>query len=739
MQTNESPSSTENNKSLDAIDQKVEALLAKMSLEEKVAQMRIVHANLGVELGQDGQLELSEHFQEQVKHGIAGIKNPGEHSSPADAAKINNLLQKYLVENSAHGIPAMFVTESYNGVDAAGTTDFSRPINMAASWDPELVHSVWDKVGREARSRGMHMCHSPEADLIRDPRFGRMSEAFGEDTHLVKEMVVAAVKGVQGDYEGLSSTHIGAVTKHFAGYGQVEGGRNFASVQISERDLIDQILPPFKAAVQEAKTLGIMASHGDLNGIACHANKHLLTDILRDQWGFSGYTVSDANDIGRLFFFMGVAENEDHAALLGLEAGMNVDLYNEDCFIRLPKLARENPALIPLIDQAASNVLRTKFILGLFQNPYADEAKASELNRSKESLDLALKLDLDSLILLKNEKQTLPLQDTAKTKIALVGPLLKPDTLFQFQSVAGSEVEFAAEKGFALTNGDIFYPDLLTPEQCEEGLKKAVAAAEQADVCILFAGGDEFTAKEAFFDLAIGDRASLEPVGSQIELFKRIKKLGKPTIVVLKHRRTLAINEFAAEADAILDAWDPGEQGDRAIAMTIFGQSTPSGKLPATMPRSIGQIPFHYSQKKINFKKGYMFIENGPLYPFGHGLSYTTFEYSNLSLSETEIPTNGSLTASITIANTGNIAGKEVVQLYIQDTHGSVVRPVMELKAFQKVLLEPGESQTLSFEITPDNLSFTGADMLCKVEPGTFNLQIGTSCQDTIDTQFRVF
>lgn len=738
MKTNESPNSTVPTRSLDAIDQKVNALLEKMSLEEKAAQMRIVHANLGVSLDEKGQLVLSDHFKEQVKHGIAGIKNPGEHDAPEDAARINNLLQKYLVENSRHGIPGMFVTESYNGVDATGTTDFSRPINMAASWNPELVQSVWDKVGREARGRGMHMCHSPEADLIRDPRFGRMSEAFGEDTHLVKEMVVASVKGVQGDYSGLSSTHIGAVTKHFAGYGQVEGGRNFASVQISERDLIDQILPPFKAAVQEAKTLGIMASHGDLNGVACHANKQLLTSILRDQWGFDGYTVSDANDIGRLFFFMSVAENEDHAALLGLEAGMNVDLYNEDCYVRLPSLARENPTIVPLIDKAVANVLRTKFILGLFDNPYTDEAAATQISRAPDTLDLALELDLESLILLKNENKQLPLNSSKKQTIALLGPLLKENTLSQFQDVADPCVEFIAEKGFSLTNGDIHYPDLLTPEQCEPGLEKAVAAAKKADLCVLFVGGDEYTAKEAFFDLAIGDRASIDLLGSQLELFKRLKKLGKTVVVVLKHRRTLAINELAAQADAIIDAWDLGEQGDRAIAMTLFGQSVPSGKLPATMPRTIGQIPFHYSQKKINFKKGYMFMENGPLYPFGFGLSYTQFEYGNLALSTNELEPDESLTASILITNTGEFSAKEVVQLYIQDTHGSVVRPIKELKAFRKIQLEPGESKQVTFEIEPDMLACTGADMLKKVEPGTFIVQVGSSSADTIDAEFKV-
>ena len=264
---------------------------------------------LVLEPDENGNLKLSDKVIEKLKLGIAGIKNPGEHIDAVAAAKLNNELQKYIIENNRWGIPALFVTESYNGVDAEGCTKFGRPMTSAASFNPELVHRQWDVVGREARLRGMHMCHSPEADVVRDPRFGRMSEAFGEDTYLTTQMVTSAIKGVQGNYEGLGNgTHIGAVAKHFAGYGQVLGGSNFAAIEISERTLIDEIYPPFEAAVKEAKTLGIMASHGDLNGIASHGNPELLTGVLRDQWGFEGYVVSDSNDIARLFYFMNVAE-----------------------------------------------------------------------------------------------------------------------------------------------------------------------------------------------------------------------------------------------------------------------------------------------------------------------------------------------------------------------------------------------------------------------------------------------
>lgn len=298
-----------------SIDERVEALLPKLSLEEKVAQMRIFHANIGVKHDENGKLKLSDKVVEKLKLGIAGIKNPGEHIDAVAAAKLNNELQKYIIENNRWGIPALFVTESYNGVDAEGCTKFGRPMTSAASFNPELVKRQWDVVGREARLRGMHMCHSPEADIVRDPRFGRMSEAFGEDTYLTTQMVKNAIIGVQGNYEGLGNgTHIGAVAKHFAGYGQVLGGSNFAAIEISPRTLIDEIYPPFEAAVKEAKTLGIMASHGDLNGVASHGNPELLTGVLRDQWGFEGYVVSDSNDIARLFYFMNVAESPEAAA-----------------------------------------------------------------------------------------------------------------------------------------------------------------------------------------------------------------------------------------------------------------------------------------------------------------------------------------------------------------------------------------------------------------------------------------
>jgi beta-glucosidase len=721
-----------------SIDNRVEDLLARMTVEEKISQMRMFHRDQGIDLSADGKMELSDNVKQRLVNGIGGIKNPGEHQSPENAATLNNQLQKYVIENSRLGIPAFFVTESYDGVTGVGSTRFARQITLASSWNRELVRDVYDTVGREARLRGLHLTHSPGADIARDPRFGRMSEVFGEDTYLTTEMIVSAVTGFQGNSEGLDSTHIGAVTKHFAGYGQVAGGRNFASIEISPRTLIDEIFPPFKAAVQCANTLGIMPSHGDINGVASHANPWLLTEVLRDQWGFEGYTVSDANDIARLYSFMKVAETPEEALLLGLEAGVDVDLYSDEAYALLPEMVKTNPDLEALIHRSAGRVLRTKFILGLFDDPYRDPVKAGRLTRNEAAIALAHNADLESIILLKNEYQTLPLAEERHKTIALVGPLLSEETLSSFEMVAGDNYEFVAEKGFDLTDGGQSIPKLTATDVMEEGIRKIVSTTQGADVIVLFLGGDEFTSKEAYFGSAFGDRDSIDPIGLQDELLLELKKTGKPVVVVLKHRRTLSINAIDENADAILDCWELSEFGDKAVAKMIFGKANPSGKLPVTVPRSIGQIPFHYSQKEINSKKGYLFTESTPLYPFGYGLSYSNFEYSNFRLSDSTLTGNSAITAEIDVKNTGRITGSEVVQLYIKDVIGSVLRPDKELKGFEKIRLEPGESKMVSFTIAPEMLAFTGLDMERVIEAGDYVAMVGGSSDDLLRIGFTL-
>ncbi|MGF1637849.1 MAG: glycoside hydrolase family 3 N-terminal domain-containing protein [Cyclobacteriaceae bacterium] len=712
------------------VNERIEDLLARMTIEEKVAQMRMFHENRGISIDDNGNLLLNAEVVQRLQFGIGGIKNPGEHLSPAIAAKLNNQLQRYIIENNRLGIPSFFVTESYNGVDASGCTSFARPINMASTWNLDLIEKAYDQIGREARARGLHMTHSPVADIVRDPRFGRMSESFGEDTYLVTEMVVSAVRGLQGNTEGLRNTHIGAVTKHFAGYAQVAGGLNFASIEI---------LPPFKAAVQRANTLGIMPSHGDINGVASHANPELLTNLLRKKWGFEGYVVSDANDVARLAFFMNIAETQQEAALKGLIAGVDVDLYSDEAYALLPTMVKENPNIEKYIDQAVARVLRTKFILGLFDKPFVDETEVDQITRNQKTLDLSHKVDVESITLLKNEGSLLPLASSKQRKIALIGPLLDTKTKSYFEEIAGNRAVFLEERGFSLTDGNSSVPKLTSVAETRKGIQKIKETAKKSDVIFLFIGGDEFTAKEAFFNHALGDRDNIDPVGEQNELLLELKKLAKPIVVILKHRRTLSINILDANAHAILSCWDLSEQGDKAIAKIIFGDVVPSGKLPVTVPRSIGQLPFHYSQKEINYKKDYLFSDASPLYPFGFGLSYTSFEYSNLQLSDSIVNLNNiELQVSIEVMNSGMFKAKEVVQFYLKDVVGSVIRPRMELKGFSKIELDPGEKQTVIFTIKPVVLEFTGIDMERVVEPGEFRVMVGASSADYLTKTFRI-
>ncbi len=728
----------------------VDDLISKMSIEEKTAQLRIFHASSNINLDKDGNLVMKDKVKEQLKYGIAGIKNAGGNYSPEQSAHLNNLLQDYIVENSPSGIPALFITESYNGVDARGCTSFARPISLSSTWNLDLVHEVYDCIGREARMRGLHMTHSPEADVTRDPRFGRMSEAFGEDTYLVTEMIAMAVSGMQGDCVGLDSTHIGAVVKHFVAYGQVSGGRNFASIEISPRTLIDEIMPPFKSAVERCGALGIMASHGDINGVSCHSSKWLLTDVLRGQWGFQGYVVSDADDVTRLHEFMRTSENVEEAAIAALKGGLDIDLYGTKAYVQLPELVKKDPSLEKYIDQAVKRVLMTKMKLGLFKNHYVDPSKAVKV-RDDAARELANRADQESIILLKNEDKALPLSKDIKT-VALVGPNVNKNTVKFFEDVTGGKVKFLVEKGFPLTDqqgkadgdGDgvanANTVRLTSPERCEPGIQKIVQLAKKADAVLLFVGGDPFTTREAYYSSTLGDRSDIDLVGSQDDLINRVRAAvpNKPVIGVLKHRRTLSANNLVEKVDALLDCWELSEFGDHAIAEVVFGDINPSGKLPVTVPRTIGHLPYHYSQKEINYKKGYLFDDNSPLFPFGYGLSYSNFEYSDLKLDNETLTKNGKITVSVNVKNTSNVEGKEVVQMYIKDLYGEVVRPNMELKGFQKVSIAPNETKRVVFEIEPEMLRYTGLSMERILDDGAYKVFIGGNSADLLVAKFTL-
>lgn len=726
----------------------IDDIISKMSIEEKTSQLRIVHASNYINLDEEGNLVIAENMKDRLKYGIAGIKNAGGDYPPELSAKLNNLLQDYIVEQSPSKIPALFITESYNGVDAKGCTEFARPITLSSTWNLELVHEVYNCIGREARMRGLHMTHSPEADIIRDPRFGRMSEAFGEDTFLVTEMIANAVSGLQGDCVGLNSTHVGAVVKHYVGYGQVAGGRNFASIEISPRTLRDEIMQPFKAAVMRSGSLGVMASHGDINGVSCHANKEILTDVLRGEWGFEGYVVSDADDVARLHSFMHTAETMDEAAIEALTAGLDIDLYGTCAYVNLPEIVKKNPEIEKYVNQAVKRVLMTKMKLGLFDNYYVDPTRAVTV-KDENAKALAIKADCEAIILLKNEDNTLPLTKKKMT-VALVGPTVSKTAIDYFKSVAGDGVTFIVEKGFPLTNkqgkadgdGDGVPNEdevlLTTPKRCEPGIKRILNVVKKSDAVILFVGGDPFTSREAYYSSTLGDRSDIDLVGSQDDLINRVVALGKPTIGVLKHRRTLSANNLVDKVDALIDCWELSAYGDQAIAEVIFGDVNPSGKLPVTVPRTIGQLPYHYSQKEINYKKGYLFIDNTPLFPFGYGLSYTEFEYTDIKVSSSTMKSDKSITVSVNVTNKGDREGKEVVQMYIKDLYGEVTRPNMELKGIEKITIAPKETKRVEFEITPHMLKYTGLSMELILDPGAYKVFVGGNSQDLLMTEFTL-
>jgi beta-glucosidase len=391
-------------------------------------------------------------------------------------------------------------------------------------------------------------------------------------------------------------------------------------------------------------------------------------------------------------------------------------------------MAKKDPSLMPYIDRAVRDVLRTKFKLGLFENPYVNVEETQKEVRSEASQAVALEADLESAILLENKNNALPLNGGNDKTVALLGPLLYKDTQQFFEQVTGDSVKYISAKGFDLTDRKRGNPELMPRDEAK--IAALVEKAKTADVAVLFLGGDEFTSKEAYFNSGYGDRESIDPVGPQDELVQRVKALGKPVIVVLKHRRTLSINVISEEADAVLDCWDLSEFGDIAVAKILFGKVSPSGKLPVTVPRSIGQHPFEYSQKEINFKKDYLFRKDGPLYPFGHGLSYGKFAYSKPKLSSKEMAKDGALTVSVEVSNAGKVAAKEVVQLYVKDLIGSVTRPDKELKGFEKIELKPGERKTVEFKITPEMLMFTGLEMKPVLEAGDYEVMVGTSSAD---------
>lgn len=731
------------------VEQRVADLLSRMTLEEKVAQLTCLWQTRPQVKPQTGfsnsRGEFSpEKAREVLKNGIGQIARQRERMGPLEGAIFANAVQKWLIENTRLGIPAIFHDEILHGHMAQGSTSFPQPIALASTWDPDFIARVFTVAALETRTRGSHQVLGPNLDVAREPRWGRTEETYGEDPYLVSRMAVAIIKALQGPGPGVDGDHIIATAKHFAAHGQPEGGTNIAPANYSERILREVFLPSFKAAVTEGHILSVMASYNEIDGVPSHANKWLLEKVLRQEWGFQGNVVSDYYAIPQMQDLHHVAGSKAEAAKLAIEAGVDIELPDPDSYPMLVQLVRDGVVSEAVVDKAVSRNLRAKFLLGLFENPYVDPDRAVKVTNSPAHRELAAEAARRSITLLKNENNLLPLDRNALKSIAVIGPNADRAHLGGYSDNPGrgisvlqgitdkvaGKIKVTYAEGCKITKegGDWWADTSHLSDSAEDDklIARAVEVARAADVSVLVLGGNEDTNKEGWADNHLGDRDSLDLVGRQNDLVKAVLETGKPAIVLLINSGPLSVNYIAEKVPAILEGFYLGQETGVGVADVLFGDFNPGGKLPVTFPRSVGQLPSYYNRKPTA-RRGYLFTSKEPLFPFGFGLSYTTFDYTNLSISPAQIGPAGRTTVRVTVTNTGKRAGDEIVQLYIRDLVSSVTRPVMELKDFKRISLAPGESKTVEFLITPDKLSFLDLNMRSIVEPGWFDIMVGTS------------
>jgi beta-glucosidase len=737
-----------------SIEHRVADLLSRMTLEEKVAQMLCVwNQKKTILQDEEGKLTLSKlplHFEHGIGQ-IARLSDTCGGQNPDGMAQLANALQKFFVEQTRLGIPVIFHEECLHGLAGRDATSYPQPIGLASTFNPRLIEELYTAVAEDARSRGAHQALTPVVDVARDPRWGRVEETFGEDPYLVAQMAIAAVKGFQGDGSFKDKKRVLATLKHFAAHGQPEAGTNCGPVYVGERELRDTFLYPFREVIRKARASSVMASYNEIDGVPSHANRWLLRDVLRKEWGFDGFVVSDYFAITELnrreeTASHSVAKDKTEAALLAAEAGVNIELPDPDCYPNLVQLVQSGELAEAVLDELVASLLRSKFRLGLFEDPYVDLDAAYHERKLDRDRDLALRAAHETIVLLKNENNLLPLVPKEHGTLAVIGPnadrtLLggysgKPkyytSVLQGIKDRVGGDVNVLSSEGCKITLGGSWDEDRVAPSDPEAdriSIAEAVATAEQADTVILALGGNEQTSREAWSKIHLGDRASLELVGMQNDLLKAILQTGKPVVVLLFNGRPNAIPYIQEHVPAILECWYLGQETGRAVADVLFGDCNPSGKLPISLPRSAGHLPCYYNHKP-SARRGYLFDDATPLYPFGYGLSYTTFSFSNVRLEKPSIHLTESTTVYVDVQNVGARAGDEVVQMYIRDLVSSVTRPVKELKGFTKVHLEPNESATVALTIGPGELSFTNIRKEWVVEPGEFEIMVGNSSRD---------
>jgi beta-glucosidase len=743
------------------VEQRVKDLLQRMTLEEKIAQLQGTWQNPNfISEGNKSFVGKDRAFipaaaGQMLKNGLGQMSRPGENRGPREMAEFTNSIQKWIKENTRLGIPIMFHEECLHGNASPKATSFPQAIGLASTWDPPLLHDVFSTVAAEVRARGAHQCLAPVLDLARDPRWGRTEETYGEDPYLVSRLGVAAIQGFQGNGPFIDKSHVYATEKHFAVHGQPEGGTNVAPGNYSERVIREYFLKPFEAATKEAHAGSVMASYNEIDGIPSHANKHLLDTILRQEWGFDGVLVSDYFGITDLKNLHHVVATYDEAAKVALEAGVDVELPFADAFHFLADDVKNGQVSEALIDRSVARVLRVKFLAGLFDDPFVDPDKAEKITNTPESQALALKAAHETIVLLKNQNNLLPLDKAKYKRIAVIGPNAAEVHLGGYSDNPGRGVSILQGiKDKVGTSAEVVYaegckitetpPDwnadkvvLGDPALNAKRIQQAVTVAQKADVAILILGENEQTSREAWAANHPGDRDSLDLLGSQDDLVKAILATRKPVVVLLLHGRPNSINYIAENVPAILDGWYLGQEGSTAAADVIFGDYNPSGKLPITVPRTVGQLPDYYYQKPAA-KREYLGTTTKPLYPFGWGLSYATFKYQNLKVSPESIGPEGKAKVSVDVVNSGKVRGDEVVQLYIHDEVSSVTRPIKELRGFQRIALEPGETKSVEMWLGPGDLEFLNRDMHRVVEPGTFKVMVGGNSEELSETTLTV-
>ncbi len=727
------------------VEARVRDLMGRMTLEDKFRQ--IVQFDSGTCL-KDGKFSPALAKKLFKGLGIGTLQDP--RLSPRPSAEAVNAIQRYLKEHTRLGIPAMVISECLHGHMSLGATIFPQAIGLACTWEPALIRQMAGIAAREARSVGVAQALSPDLDLAREPRWGRVEETYGEDPYLCSRMGVAYIQGIQGPGPVVDHEHLVATLKHYAAHGSPESGINLSPVAVGARELRSLYLQPFKAAVREAGALSVMPAYSEFDGVPCSANKELLTKILREEWGFQGYTYSDYGAVHMLQSMHRTAATIEEAGQKALEAGMDLEAPWPAGFgEKFQDMVRKGEISMALIDQAASRVLRVKFLAGLFENPYADARKAATVINCDEHRRLARKIAQESIILLKNADHLLPLDKNIKS-IAVIGPNAGKAELGDYTLLKKSAVTILE----GIKNAVSRKTTVRYAEGCgmtslaKDGFDEAVSAARESDVAVVVVGessmknygigwGDQkdtgtTTCGEGF------DRTELDLPGVQQELVEAVAATGTPTVVVLVHGRPNSITWIAEHIPAILDAWYPGEEGGNAVADILFGKVNPSGKLPISVPRTVGQTPAFYNYKpsargyykkpgsRENPGRDYVFMTPAPLFEFGFGLSYTTFKYSNLRVTPSKISPAGTVTVSVKVANTGKRDGKEVVQLYINDVVSSVTTPVKVLRGFKKISLKPGRKMTVEFTLGPDDLALINEKMETVVEPGDFEVKVGS-------------